>query len=102
MNDRELIDLVQSTLPQDLTDQQIQTLRLRMRESAELREVLLDELRLEQGRAIRLVPESSSEEDFVEQIEKMVASRSRTRWLWVGAVSLLLIASVVPMISLPK
>jgi hypothetical protein len=56
MTDQELIDLLQSKLPEDLTAQQVAVLRARWKQSPVLRDALVVELQLEGGLATALAP----------------------------------------------
>src|SRR5687768_5619197 len=44
MSDQELLDLLSQTPPEDLSSEQLEVLKLRLSESAELRRLLIDEL----------------------------------------------------------
>ena len=57
MSDSELIELLENTLPQDLSPAQIETLRKAIRSSPAVRAAMMDELRLETGLATRLAPD---------------------------------------------
>ena len=89
MSDTELIEMLQNTLPQDLTPAQIETLRKAIRSSPGVREALMDELRLETGLASRLAPDHMGAEEFVEKIANLAAERSRTKWIWLSAMFIL-------------
>lgn len=89
MSDSELVELLQNTLPQDLTPAQIETLRKAIRSSPGVREALMDELRLETGLASRLAPDHMGAEEFVEKIANLAAERSRTKWIWLSAMFIL-------------
>jgi len=87
--DAELIDLLQEQLPHELSMQQIDALRRQMRRSPQVREALLAELRLEHGVATHLAPRLDEPDDFVQRIEAMARSRSRSRWIGFGLMILL-------------
>ncbi len=89
MSDNELVELLQNTLPQDLTAQQIEKLRQAIRSSPGVREALLEELALETGLASRLAPDHMGAEEFVEKICNLSAERSRTKWIWLSMMFLL-------------
>ncbi len=100
MSDNELVELLQNTLPQDLTPQQIATLRQAIRSNPQVREALLDELRLETGLASRLAPDHMGAEEFVEKIANLAAERSRTKWIWLSTMFILVGGIVVGGVSL--
>jgi len=81
MNEDELIELIQSRLPQDLTPRQIQELRRMMRTSPRLRDALLEELSLEQSLATRYAPTVEGVEEIVAEISRRARATRRGRWL---------------------
>ena len=87
-NDNELIELLQNNLPQDLTEDQIARLRQALGASPQVRDALLEELRLETGLSTRLAPAAMSPDDFIQKIEQMSSGRGRLRWLWLSIIVL--------------
>ena len=73
MTDQELIELIQSQLPQDLTAKQIAQLRATMRTNPKVRDALWEELRFEQAIATQYVPESEMSADLMmNRIEQLL------------------------------
>ncbi|MBI1375835.1 MAG: hypothetical protein GC159_24260, partial [Phycisphaera sp.] len=104
MNERELelIELIQSQLPADLTEEQLEELRTVMRTSAPLRDAILDELRLEQGLATRLAPEGMQPDEWVDHISRVASARRRSKFIWINSIILvaaLLIGGGVMLVS---
>jgi outer membrane protein assembly factor BamB len=95
MSDNELIELLGNTLPQDLSPAQIETLRKAIRSSPAVREALMEELRLETGLATRLAPDQVGAEEFIDKITNRAAERSRTKWIWLSAIFILVAGIVV-------
>lgn len=91
LSDDELIALVRSRLPRDLSPPELDELRRRMRRSAELREALLAEVALEQGLATVLAPPTERLAEVVQEIHRQAMQRRwrRRRW-WVTAAVLCL------------
>lgn len=94
--DAELIRLVQETAPEDLTPEQIEQLRQRLRESPELREVLIGQLHLE-SYLTQALSEFQVPVDSILQRAAALERPSRGGWpLRVGfALGLLLLVSAV-------
>ena len=101
MTDQELIELIQTELPGDLTEEQLDRLRASMHESEEVREALLDELRMETTIAAHHVPRKKDEQQYVKKIQQMAAARKRWKYGWLVALMLwvTLIGSVIFVLS---
>jgi len=101
MNEAALIELIQTQLPQELTAEQIAEIRLKMADSPELQEALLEELLLEQGLATRYAPRITNFAEVIARIEELAAARQRKHWLmWTlaGAFSLALLAGAITLL----
>jgi len=81
MNEDELIELLQSHLPEDLTAEQIAELRRAMKDSPRLRDALLEELSLEQSLSVKYAPTVEHVSEIVSRIAHQVAGRRRMRWM---------------------
>ncbi len=92
--DAELIEMLQEQLPQELSPAQIDALRAGIRRNTDLRQALLDELKIETGVAMHLAPEPQQPDAFIERLEQLVAAKRRGRWMWFGLI-LLLSASLI-------
>ena len=87
MNETDLIELIQTHLPEELTDEQIAEIRAKMADSPELQEALLEELLLEQGLAMQYAPPVTDFDEVISRIEALAASRKRKHWLaWTTAL----------------
>ena len=87
MNETDLIELIQTHLPQELTPEQIAEIRAKMADSPELQEALLEELSMEQGLAMQYAPPVADFEEVISRIEALAASRQRKHWLaWTTAL----------------
>ncbi|HEX4148115.1 MAG TPA: hypothetical protein VHY20_03970, partial [Pirellulales bacterium] len=90
MNNEQLIQRVQDNLPEDLSCEEIELLRERMRQSPELRDVLAGHLYWEQFLNTGLARDTLSAEQVVARFRaRRLASRARL-WRWVGWPLLLL------------
>ncbi len=93
--ERELIEVLQNELPQDLTVDQIKRLREAMRYSDDVRQALLEEIRLEQGLATRYAPEFENSDEFADRIEQIANARSRMKWAKYSAWFILTLCAVI-------
>src|SRR5688500_12706148 len=90
MTDQELIDLLAQKAPEELSPEEIDLLRARLAESAELREVLLGQLQMESYLAAALGPAAVSVDDVYRR-----ARQERTRGDNPLQAVIIVVASVV-------
>jgi hypothetical protein len=79
MNEQELMELIGSRLPEELTVEQVTELRAALRGSPAVREALLRELNLEQALAERFAPSTREAHAIVHQIEMRLAEQRKAR-----------------------
>ena len=89
----ELIELIQTHLPEELTPEQIAEIRANLADSPKLQEALLAELSMEQSLATKYAPPANFEE-VIARIGNLAATRQRNHWL-IWAVSALAVIVVV-------
>jgi len=77
----ELIELIQTHLPEELTPEQIEDIRAKMADSPELQEALLEELSIEQGLATQHAPAPKDYGEVIARIEALSVQRTRRHWL---------------------
>ena len=83
----ELIELIQTHLPEELTPEQIAEIRANLADSPELQEALLAELSMEQSLATKYAPPPANFEEVIARIRNLAVTRERKNWLtWVAAV----------------
>ena len=95
LTDAELIQLVQEKLPEELSHGEIRQLHARLKESSELKAVLIGQLHLETYLNRALSEIDVSVEEIIRRADKMEQTKNLSRWpLWTGLAGLLLLAGV--------
>jgi len=94
MKEEELIELIQESLPEQLTEEQIAALRENMRHSPAVRDALADELAVEQGLATEYAPPLDDVDAAVGEIAKLSGARTRGRWVKYSAFLVVAIVAV--------
>jgi outer membrane protein assembly factor BamB len=88
MTDSELLQLIEESSPEELTDEQVTLLRQRLLESAELRRAMREQLRFEQWLGDGLGQVQVSGTLILQAAEHIAAKQTRRRWfLTVGIVA---------------
>jgi len=83
----ELIELIQTHLPEELTPEQIAEIRANLADSPELQEALLAELSMEQSLATKYAPPPANFEEVIARIQNLAVTRERKHWLtWIAVV----------------
>lgn len=95
MNDNELLKLLQETPPEELTDVQIEQLRLRLPESVELRQELASRLRLESSLSASLSRFTLSPDELIAQLRPPTNARPSRRGPVAVIVLLMIVALVI-------
>ncbi len=102
MTDKELIALVESRLPQELSLEELELIQRRLRESPAVREALAGQLELNEYLATVISPVELSVDAVFARAGRSDHFRRRGVWTLLGwSVCLLLVAFVVSMLVLP-
>ncbi|MCA9067316.1 MAG: hypothetical protein KDA84_00225, partial [Planctomycetaceae bacterium] len=95
LTDSELIQLVQSKLPEELTHAEIRQLHARLRDSSELKAVMLEQLQLETYLNSALSEINLSVDEIVRRASILEQQQSKSRWpLWTGLAGLLMLVGL--------
>ncbi|MDP6544695.1 MAG: PQQ-binding-like beta-propeller repeat protein [Phycisphaerae bacterium] len=95
MNVPELIELIQTHLPEELTPEQIAEIRANLADSPELQDALLAELSMEQSLATKYAPPPTNYEEVIARIGTLAATRERKHWLMWAMAALAVTAVAV-------
>jgi len=102
MTDKELIALVESRLPQELSLEELELIQRRLQESPAVREALAGQLELNEYLATVISPVELSADDVFAKAARTGRFRRRGVWTLLGwTVCLLMVAFVVSMLALP-
>ena len=95
LTDAELIQLVQEKLPEELSHAEIHQLHARLRDSSELKAVLIGQLHLETYLNTALSEIDVSVEEIIRRAGKMEQTKNPSRWpLWTGLAGVLLLTGI--------
>lgn len=95
LTDAELIQLVQDKLPEELTHAEIRQLHARLRDSSELKAVLLEQLQLETYLNTALSEINLSVDEIVRRAGVLEQQKPNSRWpLWTGLAGFLLLVGL--------
>ncbi len=93
LTNAELIQLVQEKLPEELSHGEIRQLHARLKESSELKSVLIGQLHLETYLNTALSEIDVSVEEIIRRASTMEQTKNPSRWpLWTGLAGVLLLA----------
>ncbi|MDP6634498.1 MAG: PQQ-binding-like beta-propeller repeat protein [Phycisphaerae bacterium] len=91
----ELIELIQTHLPEDLTEEQIAEIRAKLADSPELQEAMLAELSMEQSLATKYASPPENFEEVIAQLQRLAAGRGKNRCVICSIIMLAVIAAGV-------
>lgn len=95
LTDADLIELVQNKLPEELSHAEIRQLHARLRDSNELKAVLLEQLQLETYLNTALSEINLSVDEIVRRAGLLEQQKPNSRWpLWTGLAGLLLLVGL--------
>ncbi len=95
LTDADLIRLVQEKLPEELSHAEIRQLHRRLKESSELKAVLIGQLHLETYLTTALAEINVSVDEIVRKASAMAQPQPAKRWpLWMGLAGLIVAAGV--------
>src|SRR5690606_13850192 len=91
LTDADLIQLVQEKLPEELSHAEIRQLHERLKQSSELKAVLIGQLHLETYLSTALAEINVSVDEIVRLADVLQQTKPGTRWpLWTGLAGVLL------------